>query len=534
MLPVNVTRSAVLLLSALHLAAGGVDPTVVEAAKDQDRATLRALIAADADVNLPQADGATALHWATYRDDAVMVELLLSAGADANAVNDLGVAPLLLACQNGNGDLVAMLLQAGADGEARPESGETPLMAAARVGGIEAVRALLSHGAEVNAQGTDREQTALMWALAEKHVDIARLLIDEGAHLHVGSKSGFTPLLFAARAGDLEAVQVLLAAGADVNEEAKDGSRALLVATIRGHADVAMHLLDAGADPNASGTGYTALHWASGSWETEMTGPNGIVVPEGHEWSSMAGLRSQKVALAKALLDHGADPNALLEKQPPRVGYNVFTRRPSDSTPYYLAAMAGDAEIMALLVERGADPLLAGSNGMTPLMTASGLRWALAESTVPHERALAAVQMAVGHGADVNATEVNGESALHGAARIKVDAIVQFLVDSGAKVNVRNDRGQTPLFIAERYFHPGSKPLVSRTSTGDLLRKLAVREAAMETIGNWDSLSDEERRGIETLFLQELGADPSALGEGITDEMNKNPVLPRRRPQEYK
>lgn len=531
---VNVTRSAVLLLAALNLAAGGGEPTVVEAAKARDGNALRALIAARADVNEAQGDGATALHWAAYWNDTEAAELLLGAGADPNAANDLGVAPLLLACQNGNADLVARLLEVGADVEARPESGETALMAAARSGAIRVVRSLLSRGADLDAKGTDREQTALMWALAEGHLEVARLLVDLGARVDVGSKSGFTPLLFAARQGNLASAQMLLAAGADVNQEAEDGSRALLVATLRGHTDLAIHLLQEGADPNASGTGYTALHWASGSWQTEMTGPLGILVPENHEWSAMAGLRSRKTDLVRALLDHGADPNALLEKQPPRVGYTVFSRRPSGSTPYYLAAMADDAKVMALLVERGADPLLAARNGMTPLMIASGLRRALAESPVSLEDTFAAVKMAVEHGGDVNATDENGETALHGAARIRSDAIVQYLVERGAKVNVRNARGQTPLFIAERYFQPGSPPLVSRTNTGDLLRKLAVREASGETLENWDSLSDVERRELETHYLSKHGADPSALGEGITAEMNQNPVLPRRRPREYK
>ena len=528
----KIQRSAAVLLMVSCLAAEASDRSLVEAAKARDLEALRALLAAGAPVEAPQGDGATALHWAVYWNDAEAAALLLRAGANASAANDLGVTPLLLACQNGSVELVEMLLETGADVEARPESGETPLMAASRSGSIGAVRSLLGHGAAVDAVGTDSAQTALMWAAAAGHADVARRLIDRGARPDLASKEGFTALHLAARQGSLDTVSTLLEADAQVDAEAGDGSRALLVATIRGHADVAIRLLEAGADPNASATGYTALHWASGSWETEMTGPLGIVVPEDHEWSSMVGLGSRKTQLVRALLEHGADANVRLEKQPPRVGYTVFSRRPAGATPYYLAAMAGDAEVMDLLVEHGADPLIAANNGMTPLMTAAGVRWALAEVRVSLSDALAAVKLAVEHGADVNASDAIGETPLHGAARIRADEIVQFLVDRGAKVNVANARGQTPLFVAERFFHPGSVPLVERNSTGDLLRKLAVAEVAPETLSVWDSLSDAERRELEERHLATV--DPSALGRGITEEMNQNPMLPFRKRREYR
>ncbi len=503
------------------------EPRLVLAAKERDEAALRTLLDAGAEVDQAQGDGATALHWAVYWDEPELAQLLLEAGADAAAANDLGVTPLLLACNNGSATLVEMLLETGADVDARPASGETPLMACARSGSVPAVRSLLGHGAQVDVAHEGSGQSALMWAAAAEHPEVVRQLVERGASTSQASKGGFTPLHFAARQGDARTAELLLAAGAPVDAEASDGSRPLLVATLRGHVDVALRLLEAGADPNASTTGYTALHWAAGSWETEMTGPVGVVVPEGHEWSAMAGLESRKVELVRALLEHGADPNVRLEKQPPRVGYFVFSRRPKGATPYYLAAKASDAEVMALLVEHGADPLLGTENGMTPLLTAAGVRWAQAEVRVTESRALAAVSLAVAHGADVNAADAIGETALHGAARIRADSVVQFLVDQGAKVNVRNARGQTPLFIAERFFHPGSVPLTERSSTGDLLRKLAVAEVAPETLDQWDALTPEERSRLEEQHLAQV--DPSALGRGITDEMNENPMLPRRK-----
>ena len=452
---------------------------VVEAAKHQDKVTLRALLDRRADVNAPQADGATALHWATYWDDLETVTLLIDAGARVNATNDLGVTPLSLACANGSASLVSTLLKAGADPDTTAASGETPLMAAARSGSTGAVKALVSHGAEVNTKTPVNEQTALMWALSEKHLDVAQTLIEQGANISTRSKGGFTPLLFAARQGDLDGARILLNAGADVNETSSDGS-ALLVATIRGHVPLAIFLLDQGANPNASETGYTALHWATGSWETEMTGPNGIVAPSDREWRMMVGLQEGKLELVKALLAAGANPNAQLEKQPPRVGYSKENEKPIGATPFLLAAMAGDASVMRVLMNGGASPLLMSQDKTTPLMMAAGVRRDLSESRVSESSSLEAVKLALELGADVNATNDEGDTALHGAARIKSDAIVQLLVDNGARVHARNKLGQTPLFIAERYFHPGSPPLLVQTSTAKLLRRLAGHEVVSE------------------------------------------------------
>lgn len=454
---------------------------VVSTAKHQEKALLRTLLDGQADVNASQPDGATALHWASYWDDLEMVVWLIDAGARVNAANDLGVTPLSLACNNGNSSLIDTLLEAGADPNATPSSGETPLMTAARSGSHDAVKNLLSHGAKVNAKTPSKEQTALMWALSEKHLDVARTLIQQGADISARSRDGFTPLLFAAREGQLEGVRILLDAGADMNDTSPHGS-ALLIATIRGHVPLAIFLLNRGADPNADDTGYTALHWAVGSWETEMTGPNGIVAPVNREWRMMVGLQEGKMELVKALLKRAADPNARLEKQPPRIGYTKENEVPIGATPFLLAAMAGDASVMRVLVDGGASPLLMSKDETTPLMMAAGVRRDLSESRVSESSSLEAVKLALELGADVNASNDEGDTALHGTARIKSDAIVRLLVEHGARVNVQNKQGQTPLFIAERYFHPGSPPLLVQTSTAALLRRLSRREEVSKKI----------------------------------------------------
>ena len=465
----------VLRLDTPPSAAGAMPPKrLVEAAKAGDAETLRSLLSEREDVNQRQGDGATALHWTAHRDDLGNAVLLIEAGADVNSANDLGVRPLWLASVNGSAPMARVLLEAGADPNAAPENGETPLMHASRSGSADAVELLLLHGAEVNARTPLEQQTALMWALAEKHAEVSRTLIEHGAEVSARSRFGFTPLLFAARTGDLEGARALLAAGVDADETASGGESALVVATVRGHVPFALWLLERGADPNSNGSGYTALHWASGTWETEMTGRKGIVARPGHEWGAMRGLQEGKLELISALLSRGADPDARLLKHPPRFGYTADRQRPTGATPFLLAAMAGDTRVMQVLAKAGASPQRATDDGTTPLMAAAGVGRNLTESRVKEEQSLHAVRLALELGADVNAANRDGDTALHGAARIKSPALVRLLVDHGAEVNVRNRTGRTPLFVARHYFHPGSPPLPVESETADLLRKLGA------------------------------------------------------------
>ncbi len=476
-------RCLVLLLSLVGVAAAAGDLRLVEAAKRQDLTATDALIAEHVDVNTPQADGATALHWAIHWTDLQMADLLIRAGAHVNAANDFGVTPLSLACTNANAVMVEKLLAAGADPNLALLTGETPLMTAARTGDAAVVDALLARGADVHAKEAAQEQTALMWAVSEKHAGVVRTLIEHGADVQARSKGGFTPLLFAAREGDLEAARLLVAAGANVNETALDAISALVVATVRGHVALATFLLEQGADPQAAGAGFTALHWAAGSWETELTGPRGILPDADDEWFALGGVRTGKLELVKTLLAHGANPNALLVKPPPRVGFSVLrVSLLTGATPFFLAARAGDAGVMRVLAAHGADPLMATKDGTTPLMAAAGVGRIMQESRVTEARAFEAVTLAVELGADINAVNQAGEAALHGAAHIRSDTIVQFLVDNGAVLNLKNKRGETPLMVAERTIAPGTAPVAVRTSTGDLLRKLGAEAAADDRV----------------------------------------------------
>ena len=182
-------------------AGAAADLRLVEAAKSGDKQAARSLLKQHVDVNASQADGATALSWAAYRDDLEATDLLISAGANVNAANDYGAAPLLLACANGSAGMVDRLLKAGANPNAAVSTGETALMRCARTGNVETVKSLLARGANVNAKETGHGDTALMWAVAQKHADIARVLIDHSADVHARTNNGFTPLLLVGGAG---------------------------------------------------------------------------------------------------------------------------------------------------------------------------------------------------------------------------------------------------------------------------------------------------------------------------------------------
>lgn len=499
---------AVLVLVSIAFAEfAGADQALIQAVRDQDHETARKLIAAKVDVNEPQGDGATALHWAVHRDDIVITRLLLEAGADANKTNDFGVMPISLAASNRNAAITELLLEGGASANSTLLTGETVLMRAAHSGDLDTIATLIEHGADVNTTEPVRKQTALMWALGENHADAALMLIEAGADIHAKTTKEFTPILFAAREGVYEAAEVLLDAGIDANTRSGKKLSALHIAAQRGHVDVAILLLEHGADANDSEPGYTPLHWAVGTWETELNGANGITSPKGHEWDQMRGVQDGKLEFVKALLKHGADPNIKMKRPPRRFGFTA-SRPTSGSTPFTLAAFAGEAEIMRLLAANGADMSIRPDNNLTPLMIAAGVNRSARELSVSEEELLDTIKVCVELGADVKDTDRGGNTALHGAAWLRMMKIAQYLIDEGADVNAKNRRGHTPLFVADHSgFNAGGGDKIPRLPIGHMLAEQSVPTSVKKSIDEWSNLPRHVRDAVEVLLAGELESD---------------------------
>ena len=441
------------------------DAPLAAAVQRMDRGAIRQLIDKRVDVNTPQADGTTALHWAAYHDDLDLANRLLAAGARVLTANRYGVTPLSIACQNGNAAIITKFLDAGVDANASLPGGETMLMTAARTGKVDAVRVLLSRGADLHAKEARRGQTALMWAAAEGHVAVIEELIKAGADFRAPLDSGFTPLMFAVRQGRIGAAKVLLRAGADVNEPVqvrvnpklpegerpiRAGMTPLDLAVANAHFELAAELLDAGANPNSDRLGYTALHMLAYTRKPGI-GDNDPG-PEGS--GTMSSLE-----FAQRLVAKGANVNARITRR-----VNLTNTRFHDigASPYLLAAMTADAEYMKALVTLGADPSLKNAEGTTALMTAAGLGTrSPGEDAGTEEEVIEAMQVALDHGADINAVDENGETAMHGAAYKNLPGAVKFLADKGARIdiwNTRNKFGWTPLTIARGYRFGNFKP----------------------------------------------------------------------------
>ncbi|MEE9617517.1 MAG: ankyrin repeat domain-containing protein [Anaerolineae bacterium] len=476
-------RWMVALLSVGSLMAQVSDLRLADAVREGDRETIRVLLDESVDVNASQGDGATALHWAAHRNDLETAELLIDAGANVNAANDFGVTPLSLACTNRSAAMLGKLLQGGADPNATQETGETVLMTCARTGNLSAVKLLLSHGADPNARERRRGQTALMWALSGKHSAVVRTLVEQGAEVRVRSKAGFTPLMFAGQQGDIDSARVLLAAGADVNEGTPEHGNVLTVASGSGHEVLSIFLLDQGANPNSpESNGVTALHHAL---------QQGLATLAGLKYDEVYRvLPSNMPELVKALLSHGADPNAQITNFYP-LGPDAATQGRAGETPFFLAALCGDAGIMRVLLNNGADPRLAAKRNTTTLMAAAGGARGVTRNMAIKRLGdpLEAVKVVLELGVDLNATTGAGQTAMHYAAFTGEDEVIQLLVDHGAKVDVADRKGETPWTMAQGI----SASLGNRGSYGihkstvDLLLRLGATPRSREEM---DTRSD--------------------------------------------
>jgi ankyrin repeat protein len=498
---------------------------LIDATKRQDVTAVRTLLARKVDVNGQAADGSTALHWAAQRNNPQLVDALVRAGANAKASTRYNVPPLYFAALNGNTPIMERLIAAGADPNATAYEGQTMLMTAALSGRAEAVRLPLQRGAKIDAVEPYRGQTALMWAASEGNTDAAAVLLEAGANVTAKSTGGFTPLLFAVRNAHLDTAELLLKRGANANDVAPDGSSALGVATVNAYYEVASMLLDQGANPNPPDPRGSPLHTVAWLRKPGADGAAGVGnTPQGtpQQTGDVTPLQ-----LAKKLLEKGANPNARVEWKEPTFGKEGGTaRNPPNvklgrhllsyigATPFYVAAKNGDAPLMRLLADHGANPTTPTKAGITPLMVAAGLDYWEGESPGPftgvtEAERLDAVKLAIELGNDVNAHATfgsyrmegdvdytllyyphnidellelgvgdprwSGSTPLIGAVVSGQPSIVQYLLDRGARPDAQTALGWTPLRVAQGVFFANAKKEFPAAET--ILKKAATAPA---------------------------------------------------------
>jgi len=492
---------------------------LAEAAQRRDTRAILDLLADGVDPNAPDRDGTPALHWTVRVGDRATAERLVEAGADVNAASRYGVTPLQLAIAGSDGALTRWLLDAGADVAAPDRAGEPPLLQSARVGNVEVAAALLEHGAKIDVREASFGQTALLLAARHGHVELVRLLLDSGADIDAATmpeppprfippsesppglsrgigivRAGWpedrgkrfpaggakTALNYAAREGHLDVARLLVERGAKLELADDNGVTPLIDAILNAsffrvsrtgaspHLGIANLLLDAGANVNATDWyGETPL-WAAVDLRNLELGPA----------DKATGIRDESFALIERLLAAGAEPNARTREFPHERRYIVAVVGSvawvdlAGQTPFLRAAAAGDLRVMRLLLEHGADPNIATEAGTTPLMVAAGVNWAVAETFDEGPAALlAAVRLAHELGLEVNAQNSMGIAAIHGAANRGANDVIEYLAANGARLDVRDREGRTPLDWAAGVFL-ATHPPVRKPETIALLERL--------------------------------------------------------------
>ncbi len=465
-------------MTALHWAATLGDPSLAQM-----------LLSAGANVRATtRLGGLTALHMASQAGQAQVVALLIASGADPNLPTATGATALMLAARSGNVETATRLVETGADiNRAESAFGQTALMVAAGLDRAEVVRLLLSRGADWKKASSVANLTALTAPAEEGRQqgpgggaatrgDVAGVTRGYRYNELIGAQGGLTALHFAARQGSAAAARALVEGGVDLNQPSPgDGATPLLVAIINGHLDLAAYLIDRGASPNVMSDAGVAPLYATLNvqWAPIAAYPQ----PRAHLQQTRSYLDVMTL-----LLDKGADPNARLRRKVWYSGYN-FDQSGVDevgATPLWRAAYASDVAAMKLLVARGADasipttklfarrgpedpvagadksglPVLpVGGPGATPLHAAAGPGYSMGFAGNSHHYAPGGMLPAVKYlveelGADVNAVDQDGNTAVHNAAARGDTEMVRYLASKGADVKKINRAGQTTIDVA--------------------------------------------------------------------------------------
>ena len=463
-----------------------------DAIQSGNKEAVRTLLKDPAAVKAVDGDGTTPLHWAVRGDDLETSQLLLKAGASATAGNRYGVTPLSLAAMNGNAKIVALLLASGADPNTTVTSGQTVLMLASRTARVDAVRALIDKGANVNARESQLGETPLMWAASENQAAVVRLLIERGADINARSSTisfpkdrfglegvltilphgNWTPLMYAGRDGGVDAVPVLVKAGADVNAVDPDGTTPLMLAIMNSHYDTANALLDNGADPNVlDKAGMAALYAAVDM--SSLGEVYGLPPRKVRDTLSPTDLMSRLIAKG-AVVDAKLKTPTLQRNHTPGEGLLG-----AGTTPLMRAARNGDYEAVKILLDAGADASIKQPRGTNALMMACGVGRGLgvfAKDVGTESDLRKAAELLIAKGVDVNLATDDGLTAVHIAAQAGLDSVVALLAQHGAKLDVKDKRGRTPVDMAMgvggRGRAGGPPPVYERTAA--LIKKLAA------------------------------------------------------------
>ena len=492
--------TVLLTAAALPLCAQLPKGSLATLIQEGNRKAALGQIRAGADVNQAQPDGTRPIHWAVYKVDYELLDLLIAKKAKVDVSNEFGSTPLAEAAKLADARMVKTLLDAGAHPDTPNQDGETALMLAIKTGELPVVQMLIRAGANVNARETFHNQTALMWAAAasKNAGEMVKLLLSKGADFKPralfsdwGSQitsepraqyrpvGGLTALQYATRDGCYECADALLVAGADINYPTPEGVTPLMLALDNDRNEVAKLLLDRGANADLwDWWGRTPLYIAIDRREAVIAplrtgiatiGNRPAPVPThapGHPPVS-------NLEMIQALLASGIELNPQLNMHRPSRGGNsgrfVEEFYNTGCTPLMRATIAGDVELVRMLLDKGADPNIT-SMGLTPFLIAAGVGTggrgtglASATSTgFPPNTAI--MDLLLARGADVNAqvagmltyslrisrapSSTEGMTALHVAAQKGRADVVRYLLAKGARTDIPDRDGRKPIDLA--------------------------------------------------------------------------------------
>jgi len=478
----HIAVVALLVVGTTAFIAGAAGPSIVaDAVMNGDTAAVRKLVLAKVDVNAPQVDGATALHWAIYHDDLATTDLLLKAGADVKAANREGATPLMMASLYGNAAIIERLLKAGADAKERGPNGETTVMLAARNGNPSAIKVLVAAGADVNAKESLRATTALMWAAEQGHADAARSLIELGASVAAKSGPAGLPRNYMSSAVPVQTVEAAAKRRRDARAAGRTYEEQLAFEQANGtvpddRVSQAVAFVASGAATIAdvvNGLGLNAQQAADLAKrvsEATAGGAGAFGVPPG------APPAENGAAAAAAAADRANQQDIIIA--------GLVGGGSGGLTPLVFAAREGNLDTAKVLVERGADVNQQTEYGWTPLLVATNNR----------NYRLGAYLLE--HGADPNIANKGGWTPLYLATdnrnieggdypvpKPDMDNLeyIKLLLDRKADTNARvkeNTLSRT-IFTMQWFFEPGATSFVRAAQSSDVaLMKLLLEHGA--------------------------------------------------------